>query len=76
MCAGEEILPCIVLLTRAGWSMSIRVGLAACRPTSPTACAKHKWSLDKESTWMIGDRIFDFQAPHASHIRTLAAGWG
>ncbi len=24
---------------------------------------------------MIGDRIFDFQAAHANHIRTLAAGW-
>lgn len=36
----------------------------------------HQWSLDKKSTWMIDDRIFDFQAARANHIGTLAAGWG
>jgi phosphoglycolate phosphatase len=25
---------------------------------------------------MIGDRIYDFQAARANHIRCLAAGWG
>jgi phosphoglycolate phosphatase len=25
---------------------------------------------------MIGDRIFDFQAAQANHIRCMAAGWG
>jgi len=33
-------------------------------------------SLDRDSTWMIGDRIFDIQAAHANQIRCLAAGWG
>jgi phosphoglycolate phosphatase len=33
-------------------------------------------SLEKESTWMIGDRIYDYQAAHANDIRCLAAGWG
>ena len=36
----------------------------------------HQWSLDQKSTWMIGDRILDFQAARANHIGTLAAGWG
>ena len=29
-----------------------------------------------DSAWMIGDRIYDFQAARANHIRCLAAGWG
>jgi phosphoglycolate phosphatase len=33
-------------------------------------------SLERDSVWMIGDRIFDIQAAHANHIRCLAAGWG
>jgi phosphoglycolate phosphatase len=33
-------------------------------------------SLNKDSTWMIGDRIFDIRAAHANGIRCLAAGWG
>lgn len=33
-------------------------------------------SLKKESTWMVGDRIFDIRAAHANQIRCLAAGWG
>jgi phosphoglycolate phosphatase len=32
--------------------------------------------LAKDSTWMIGDRVFDFGAAHANSIRCLAAGWG
>jgi len=28
------------------------------------------------SAWMIGDRVFDFQAARANNIRCLAAGWG
>jgi phosphoglycolate phosphatase len=33
-------------------------------------------SLQRDSVWMIGDRIFDIQAARANHIRCLAAGWG
>jgi phosphoglycolate phosphatase len=33
-------------------------------------------SLDSNSAWMIGDRIFDFQAAQANGIRCMAAGWG
>jgi phosphoglycolate phosphatase len=33
-------------------------------------------SLQKDSVWMIGDRIYDFQAARANHVRCLAAGWG
>lgn len=33
-------------------------------------------SLNTETTWMIGDRIFDIQAAHANHIRCIAAAWG
>jgi phosphoglycolate phosphatase len=35
-----------------------------------------EYSLSAETTWMIGDRIFDIQAAHANHIRCIAAGWG
>jgi phosphoglycolate phosphatase len=33
-------------------------------------------SLKKDSTWMIGDRIFDIRAAQANGIKCLAAGWG
>ena len=33
-------------------------------------------SLRSDSVWMIGDRVFDFQAARANHIRCLAAAWG
>jgi phosphoglycolate phosphatase len=33
-------------------------------------------SLEKDSVWMIGDRIHDIQAAHENGIRCLAAGWG
>jgi len=33
-------------------------------------------SLNTETAWMIGDRIFDIQAAHANKLRCLAAGWG
>jgi phosphoglycolate phosphatase len=33
-------------------------------------------SLQEDSAWMIGDRVYDFQAARANHIRCLAAGWG
>jgi phosphoglycolate phosphatase len=33
-------------------------------------------ALDKASTWMIGDRVYDIQAAHANGIRCLAAAWG
>jgi phosphoglycolate phosphatase len=33
-------------------------------------------SLDVETSWMIGDRIFDIQAAHENGIRCLAVEWG
>ena len=33
-------------------------------------------ALDANSTWMIGDRSYDFAAARANRIRSLAAGWG
>ncbi|MGA2167711.1 MAG: HAD hydrolase-like protein [Terracidiphilus sp.] len=33
-------------------------------------------SLESDSAWMIGDRIYDIEAAHANHIRCLAAAWG
>jgi phosphoglycolate phosphatase len=33
-------------------------------------------SLEKDSVWMIGDRIYDIQAAHDNAIPCLAAGWG
>lgn len=32
--------------------------------------------LARDSCWMIGDRIFDFDAAHANNIRCVAAAWG
>lgn len=32
--------------------------------------------LDRDNTWMIGDRSFDIDAAHANGVRCLAAGWG
>ncbi len=33
-------------------------------------------SLSPETTWMIGDRIFDIEAAHANKLRCIAAEWG
>lgn len=33
-------------------------------------------NLDRDATWMIGDRSFDFDAARANGVRSLAAGWG
>ncbi len=33
-------------------------------------------SLSGDSAWMIGDRIYDFEAARANGVRSLAAGWG
>ena len=33
-------------------------------------------SLDRATTWMIGDRSFDIDAANANNLRCLAAGWG
>jgi phosphoglycolate phosphatase len=33
-------------------------------------------SIDRDSAWMIGDRIFDFDAARANRIRCIAARWG
>ncbi len=32
--------------------------------------------LQANSAWMIGDRIFDFEAARANGLRCIAAGWG
>ena len=32
--------------------------------------------LDRESTWMIGDRSFDIEAARDNQVRSLAAAWG
>lgn len=32
--------------------------------------------LQGDAAWMIGDRMYDFQAARANHLRCLAAGWG
>lgn len=32
--------------------------------------------LQGDAAWMIGDRMYDFQAARANRIRCLAAGWG
>ena len=32
--------------------------------------------LEGDGAWMIGDRMYDFQAARANRIRCLAAGWG
>ncbi len=32
--------------------------------------------LRANSAWMIGDRIFDFEAARANDLRCIAAGWG
>lgn len=32
--------------------------------------------LAGETAWMVGDRIFDIDAAHASQLRCIAAGWG
>jgi phosphoglycolate phosphatase len=33
-------------------------------------------SLDRQATWMVGDRIFDVEAAHANGLGCLFAGWG
>ena len=33
-------------------------------------------SLQGDAAWMIGDRMYDFQAARANRLRCLAAGWG
>ena len=33
-------------------------------------------SLDGQSAWMVGDRIFDIEAAHANRLRCFFAGWG
>jgi phosphoglycolate phosphatase len=33
-------------------------------------------SLSRNSAWMIGDRVFDFEAARANNLRCVAAGWG
>jgi phosphoglycolate phosphatase len=33
-------------------------------------------SISPHSAWMIGDRIYDFEAAHANQVRCVAAGWG
>ncbi len=33
-------------------------------------------AIDRSNAWMVGDRRFDFEAAHANHLRSIAAGWG
>lgn len=33
-------------------------------------------ALDSQTTWMVGDRIFDVEAARANGVRCLFAGWG
>lgn len=33
-------------------------------------------ALDRDSTWMVGDRIFDIEAARGNRIPCLFAGWG
>lgn len=33
-------------------------------------------AISNDSAWMIGDRIFDFEAARANRVRSMAAGWG
>jgi len=32
--------------------------------------------LGRDTAWMIGDRVFDFEAARANDLRCVAAGWG
>ncbi len=32
--------------------------------------------LASDTSWMVGDRIFDIDAAHANQLRCIAAGWG
>jgi phosphoglycolate phosphatase len=40
------------------------------------ACLLRESELESDAAWMIGDRVFDFQAARANNIRCMAAGWG
>jgi phosphoglycolate phosphatase len=53
-----------------------RAELASHRKEDLLAALLREHSLQKNSTWMIGDRIFDFRAAQANGIKCLAAGWG
>jgi phosphoglycolate phosphatase len=33
-------------------------------------------SIDRANAWMVGDRIYDFEAARANGIRSIAAAWG
>jgi phosphoglycolate phosphatase len=33
-------------------------------------------TLDRQSTWMVGDRIFDIEAAQGNGIPCMFAGWG
>ena len=53
-----------------------RLEYASHRKADLVAMLLREQSLDKDQSWMIGDRIFDIQAAHANELRCLAAGWG
>jgi len=36
----------------------------------------HEQNLATGNAWMIGDRIYDYEAAHANGVLSLAAGWG
>jgi phosphoglycolate phosphatase len=53
-----------------------KVEYASHRKVDLLAKLLREHSLNSQTTWMIGDRIFDIQAAHANDIRCVAAAWG
>ncbi|MGA2351207.1 MAG: HAD hydrolase-like protein [Terracidiphilus sp.] len=53
-----------------------RIDYASHRKEDLLAMLLLEQSISPRSAWMIGDRIFDFQAARANRVRCLAAGWG
>ena len=53
-----------------------RLDLASHRKEDLLASLMRAHELARETTWMIGDRIFDIRAAQANQIKCLAAGWG
>ncbi len=53
-----------------------RIDYASHRKQDLLAMLLAEQSIRPGLAWMIGDRIFDFQAARANQVRCLAAGWG
>ncbi len=63
----------------SGLFMAIRgdqIHLASHRKADLLATLLDEHSLNRATTWMIGDRIYDIEAARANQVRCLAAGWG